>query len=82
MLVYDPPLHFALDHSQLYTDAVIKMHFFFNISKIMAHCGVADFGMKDLFCPQSKRFKCQLSAVLYFFVYKEMKHRNGGKVSG
>lgn len=61
----------ALDHPDLYADALPEAKFFCLLSTLMRTCGYHDFGFRDLAAPQARRLKRQLSALINFLKYRE-----------
>ncbi len=60
-----------LTHPTIYDDALPEAKFYCLLSKQLRICGCRDFGFRDLACPQPKRLRRQLSALINFLKYRE-----------
>ena len=50
----------ALNYPELHEDSIPELAFLRACCKMMAICGISDFGLKDITSPNSKRFRRQL----------------------
>jgi kinetochore protein Nuf2 len=61
----------VLEYPQLHEASIPELSFFRAISKLIGVCGINTFTTKDIFAPDPKRFRRQLSAVINFAKFRE-----------
>jgi kinetochore protein Nuf2 len=61
----------VLEYPQLHEESIPELSFFRATSKLMGVCGLNTFTTKDIFVPDAKRFRRQLSAVINFAKFRE-----------
>lgn len=61
----------ALSYPEIHQESIPELTFFRAAKKLMAACGVDDFGLKDVLAPTPKRVRRQLSALINFAKFRE-----------
>ncbi|RLN90561.1 hypothetical protein BBJ28_00022316 [Nothophytophthora sp. Chile5] len=61
----------ALSFPELHADSIPELSFFRASQRLLAACGVDDFGLQDLLAPSPKRVRRQLSALINFAKFRE-----------
>ncbi|GBF91237.1 hypothetical protein Rsub_03557 [Raphidocelis subcapitata] len=63
----------AFEYPELHDESIAARSFFAQLSRLMAVCGVKDFGMKDVHKPDPARLRRHLSAIINFAKFREEK---------
>lgn len=71
----------ALNYPELHEDSIPELSFLRACSKMMAICGLVDFGLKDITNPNSKRLRRQLSGIINFAKFREERLQMYGELN-
>eukprot|EP00878_Enallax_costatus_P013072 GHUV01013660.1.p1 GENE.GHUV01013660.1~~GHUV01013660.1.p1 ORF type:complete len:449 (+),score=217.15 GHUV01013660.1:423-1769(+) len=63
----------AFEYPELHDESIAARNFFRHLVKLMSACGVKDFGIKDIYKPETARLRRHLSAVINFAKFREEK---------
>lgn len=61
----------ALSYPEIHQESIPELTFFRAARRLMAACGVDDFGLRDVLAPSPKRVRRQLSALINFAKFRE-----------
>ncbi|GMI40714.1 hypothetical protein TeGR_g7362, partial [Tetraparma gracilis] len=71
----------ALSFPELHEDSIPELAFVRACAKMMAICGIPDFGLRDVTNPNSKRLRRQLSGVINFAKFREERLQMYGELN-
>ncbi|KAF8060492.1 kpr-2 [Scenedesmus sp. PABB004] len=63
----------AFEYPELHDESIAARNFYRHLVKLMAACGVKDFGTKDIHKPEPARLRRHLSALINFAKFREEK---------
>ena len=61
-----------MEYPEMHTpESYTELEFFTELRKLMENCGYSDFSWRDLYAPESKRLRMQLSAIVNFCKFRQ-----------
>ena len=71
----------SLNYPELHEDSIPELAFLRACTKMMAICGIPDFGIRDITNPNHKRLRRQLSGIINFAKFREERLQMYGELN-
>ncbi|KAG1680572.1 hypothetical protein FOA52_015019 [Chlamydomonas sp. UWO 241] len=72
----------AFEFPELHDESIPCFNFLTQLTKLMAACGVKDFGWRDVFKPEPPRLRRNLSAIINFCKFRDEKAERAQQAAG